>query len=352
MGKTKIILMFALVLMVTVLSTGCGAGGKHENIDAGMAAIKALDYNGALACFEKALVSGEDRQLISRGQGLAYMGLTQYEEAKEALLTAISYNKYGPDDLSYDLNYYLATAFYKTNDFQGAIDTYSAIIALKPKETDAYFLRGSVEQDNKNHEAAIADFDKAIALSPNDYDLFIDIYISCDKNGYTEVGQKYLKSLLDAGGQTLSNFDKGRINFYLQDYEAARNALEEARSGDTRTAEGILMLGKTYEALEDYNYASSVYSDYLKEDTTMVEVYNQLGLCKMKLKDYKAALEAFQTAMKIENNDMMQTLQYNEIVAYEYLEEYKQAAVNMEKYLKLYPDDQTAQREHQFLQTR
>ena len=49
---------------------------------------------------------------------------------------------------------------------------------------------------------------------------------------------------------------------------------------------------------------------------------------------------------------MQQTLSFNEIVAYEYLGEYKKAAVLLDSYLQAYPDDETAKREKQFLQTR
>ena len=52
------------------------------------------------------------------------------------------------------------------------------------------------------------------------------------------------------------------------------------------------------------------------------------------------------------NSGMMQVLKMNEIVAYEKLGEYKQAAVLLGNYLKTYPDDETAKREYEFLKTR
>ena len=78
----------------------------------------------------------------------------------------------------------------------------------------------------------------------------------------------------------------------------------------------------------------------------------QLGLCKMQAGDYTGALGNFQTAMNIENNGMMQVLKMNEIIAYERLGEYKNAAVLIDSYLKTYPDDEEAKREYTYLQTR
>lgn len=345
--------IFWLTMALTILLTGCGAQSGRENINAAMTAIENLDYNGALESFEKALVSGEDQQLIYRGQGLAYMGLTQYEEAEAALLKALALNSKGPDDISYDINYYLATAYYKRGALQEAMDVYSAILALEPKETDAYYLRGCVELDNGNYENAKKDFDMALSLEKNNYDMYVDIYLSLEKNGHADVGKEYLNALLEAKDTNISNYNRGRLSFYLEDYESARNHLEEARKeAEKAGSDIILMLGRTYEALEDYNYAASVYNSFVESNPAEVEILNQLGLCEMKLKDYQAALTAFQSGIKVENNSLMQVLKYNEITVYEFLGEYKKAAVSMESYLKTYPDDKKAQREYEFLQTR
>ena len=344
--------LLLIVACSTIMLAGCGFLQKHENIDAGMAAVKAQDYSGALACFETALSNGENMQLIYRGMGMAYMGLTQYEDAIDAFLQAIRYNQIGPDSVSYDMNYYLATAYYKTGNLKKAIEVYNAIIALQPKESMAYYLRGSVKLDDQQHDAAVTDFETAMELAKSDYDMFIHIYQSFEKNGYEEEGQGYLRNLLDEKGTNMSNYDKGRLSFYLKDYDNARNYLEEARTEASSNADVILMLGRTYEMLGDYNYAASVYSDYLNDDTSKGEMYNQLGLCKMKMQDYQSALEAFQAGLQIENDPMSQTMYYNEIVSYEYLGDFKQAAVEMKKYLAIYPDDENAKREYEFLQTR
>ena len=72
----------------------------------------------------------------------------------------------------------------------------------------------------------------------------------------------------------------------------------------------------------------------------------------MKMENYDEALAAFQAGMQVEGNDMMQTLKFNEIVAYEYKHDFQSAAALMSEYLKSYPDDQVAKREYEFLKTR
>ena len=337
------------ILMAGLMLSGCGTSGKNVSIDEGMAAVEALDYDGALQCFEKAMVDGEDLRLLYRGQGLAYMGMTQYESAVEAFEKALRSGNGRVDEIDYDINYYLATAYYKLGDSAKSMEAYNAIIAMKPKDKLAYYLRGSVRIAN-DFDKARADFDKAISLAKEDYDQLIDIYLVLEQYGYKEVGQEYLQAAIGSDSKSMTDYQRGRMHYYLGDYDNARNYLEKARKSEGY--EAVLLLGQTYEELGDYNYAISVYESFIESDQTRAKVYNRLGLCKMELKSYEEALQAFQAGMNIENNDMMQTLKFNEIITYEKIGEYKKASVLMESYLSTYPDDKTAQREYIFLKTR
>lgn len=344
----KIVAIICAACLTALVLGGCGES-KNPSTDEGMAAIEALDYNTALQCFEKAMIDGEEPRELYRGQGLAYMGLTQYESAAEAFEKALGSGDGQIDNMDYDINYYLATAYYKLGQIDKGIEVYDAIIALRPKEKMAYYLRGSF-WITKDYERAKADFDTAIALGKDDYNQLIDIYLVLERHGYKEIGQEYLQTALESEAKSMTDYQRGRMYFYLADYENARNYLEKARKGGE--AEAVLMLGQTYEELGDYNYAISVYDSFIEDNQTNAEVYNRLGLCKMEQKAYEDALRAFQAGMQVENNDMLQTLKFNEIVTYEKLGEYKQAAVLMDNYLATYPDDEVAQREYIFLQTR
>lgn len=328
---------------------GCGKSGQ-ENINAGMEAVAGMEYEQALACFENALAKGEDNRLLYRGQGLAYMGLTRYEEAAQSFEKALANSHILVDNLDYDVNYYLATAYYKNGEPQKAIAVYDAILALKDTERNAYYLRGTILLEQGNYDAAIKDFDKAISLDKKDYGQLISIYEVLEQNGYKQIGQEYLQAAMEEDEKSMTDYERGRISYYLEDYASASTYLERARAnGDEQT---IFYLGKTYEALGDYNYAASVYSSYVEQHGDSERMYNQLGMCRMKMGNYEEALTAFQAGMSVEDNSLLQTLQFNEIVAYEYIGEYKKAAVLMESYLKTYPGDEAAKRENIFLQTR
>lgn len=338
------------VVLTGLLLAACGDGEQVSYTKQGMEAIEALEYSEALTCFKHAQEEEEDELLLYRGMGLAYMGMTQYEDAIVYLEAALHISGGKVEDIDFDINYYLALAYYKSGQLQDAVDAYSAILALRPKEKDAYYLRGCVKLAQNDFEGAQTDFGAAVALDGKDYDQMIRIYMALDEYGYKDAGLTYLQNALTENEKSISDYDMGRICYYMGDYENARGHLSNLKTATDYGA--ALYLGRTYEALGDYNYASTIYAQYTENDQTKAEIYNQLGLCRMKMEAYEEALTAFQAAMNIEDNGMMQTLKFNEIVAYEYMHDYKTAAALMNSYLKSYPDDATAKREYEFLQTR
>ena len=330
------------------LLTGCGI--KAEKTAEATALIDALDYQGALAQLDAAEEAGENKRLIERSRGIAYMGLTEYEEAIGAFEQALQESNGWLENIDFDLNYYLAAAYAKNGECAEAEAVYNAILALRPGEKDAYFLRGNVRMSLDKFEEAKADFDKVIAMDATNYDRLIEIYEVLAYYGYQEAGQEYLTAALESGSRQMDNYVIGRIYFYLGDYQKAYLALEDAK--EKGGVKSYLYLGRSYEATGDYNYAANVYNSYLAKYAGDAEIYNQLGLCEMAKGEYQKALDAFQAGLAIEGGGMKQSLSFNEVVAYEYLGQYEQARVLLNQYLGNYPDDEQAKREQGFLSTR
>lgn len=346
----KAVIRLAVLSVCVLTLTGCGKVSR-QHIDEGMQAIAEQNYEQALTSLEEAESAGEDTRLLYRAKGLAFMGLTQYSDAAEAFETALKSSNGRVQNIDVDMNYYLATAYYKQGDDAQAIRIYNTILSLFPKEKDALYLRGSIllHQSSDNYESAKADFDRAIELAPSDFDQLLNICQVLKECGYQDAGREYLEKAMANNAKDMSDYNKGRICFYLENYQDARDYLERAK--DTAGGGAVLYLGRTWEILGDYNYASSVYEAYLA-NTPDAEIYNQLGMCRLKMNDPQAALEAFQAGQTVENCPILQILQYNEIVACEQLENFTEAASLMQSYLKTYPDDEQAQRENIFLKTR
>ena len=342
--------MIAGTMLIVMLSlAGCNTNKSAENIKQGFDAIKALKYEEALTYFATAAEAKENPQQIARGQGISYLGLAKYKEAIERFVLALSYSDEFVDDFDFDTNYYLATAYFKNGQTVEAGKVYSAILDLRD-DREAHYLRGIVYLEEGKIADAKADFDIALSKDSTDYDMRIDIAKALMEKGYEEEGKAYLQAALGSNEKKISDFDKGRLSYYMGDYENARNYLESTKGN--KNAETVLLLGQTYEKLGDFNYAASIYSNYLTENPNHVIIFNRLGMCKLQAGDAKSALDYFEQALALEDPSMTQILKFNQIVAYEYLGDFAQASVLMKNYLQIYPDDQDALREYEFLKSR
>jgi len=350
MKSIKKFCVLSCIMSVAGIMCACGVPKTKENTAAAMEQIENLEYEGALTALDIAEEEGENPALIARARGIANLGLTNYDDAVACFSEALTYSGWRVDELDFDVNYYLADAYEKLHDYQSAIDTYSAIIGLRDKDVMAHYRRGADYLKIGNHDSAVEDFNRALELDSDNYDLRIEVAGRLSEASYEDEGQRYLEDFLVEKEKKLSSFDKGRIYFYMGDYEQAKGYFEDARDDDDQNT--ILLLGKTYEMLGDYNYATSTYQNYLTKHPEAAVIYNQLGLSRLEAQDYEGAREAFATAKSLGNTGIDQTLSFNEIVANEYTGNFKQASVLMEEYLRKYPDDADAIRESIFLESR
>lgn len=352
MKKSGFGILVLLSIMMFAL-TGCQKGaGEASFVSLGMDAVIRMDYEDAFTQFDQALLAGEDEELVYRGIGLAYMGQQDYAKAVSAFRTALSYADMFPGELEYDINYYLAIAYYKLEMYDEAIAVYDGITALLPREQEAYFLRGTMKLYLDDVEGAVADFDMATSLDRNNYGLYLDAYESMQQHGYEEQAQNYLDVVLVADSRDISDYDKGRLCYFEGEYAQACNYLERARSDGEADAEMIALLGECYKLEGQYEYAAVVYGGYV-ETTPDPEIYNKMGLCYVEQGDYVSALAAFQAGSAIEeNNTCLQVLLLNEIACYEYLYDFETAAVKLEEYLAIYPSTPELEKEYAFLTTR
>lgn len=338
------------VTAMVCLLAGCGKKTENTNLLAGMELVEQYDFQGALESFETAILNKEDLELSYRGQGIAYMGLGNYAEAETAFLKSIENAPGRLSALVYDTNYYLASAYMKQGKYAAAEEIYSAIIELKKKEKDAYYLRACAILRQNRYEEAVADFERAFALDTKDLGLVTDAYVEMQAAGFGEEGKTYIQEFMNKWEKELDNSDRGVICYYLEDYENARIYLDPCINGDD--PELSMILGQTYEKLGDMNYAGVVYQTYLDSNAPDAAIYNSLGICLMHQGKYSEALKAFESGIAMGTSDYLQDLKFNRIVANEYLGNFAQAKTMMEEYMQIYSGDARTKKENDFLKTR
>lgn len=302
--------------MTAAVFTGC-SDKEESSLSQGMALVAEGKYEQSFQSFEKSIKDKKDVALAYRGEGIAYMGMEDYEDAIEAFNEALNSEKLD-DKTAADISYYKASAQMKMNDYKGAAKTYSDIPDFDKNE-EAEYLRGVAYLLADQKDKALDDFAKAAANSKKDYELCLNIYQSLQDNGYAKDGRKYLDTILK---------------------ESTGKGFKDK-----------LLRGKAYYYMEEYDKALELFEDCAEDKDDNAEVYNWLGMCKLQLKD-KTALKDIQKGISLKDDSVMQKLLFNEVVAYERTGDFKTARKKMESYVKKYPDDSEAQREHEFLKTR
>jgi tetratricopeptide (TPR) repeat protein len=343
----------AAITALSILLTGCGSLAGRPNIESGFSYIESHEYRNALESFDAAEENGEDTCLLSRGRGIAHYHLAEYEEAVSALLLSLASDDGIVDEMDFDTNYYLADSYLELEEYNKAKEVYDAIIAMRSKDSNAYYLRGIAELASGNHDGGYQDFTKAISLNSRDYSMIIRIYRVLDEYGYSDEAMAILQTAMNNGIDFMSNYEKGQISYYLGNNAEAQSYLEAARNERDQDKEPVvIMLGHTVEKQGDYNYAISIYRNYLSEVPDSAHIYNQLGMCQIRQGDYKAAVQSFEQGLGLDDKSMNQALMMNQITAYEYMGEFDVASSLMNTYLSTYPDDEKAKREDIFLSTR
>lgn len=285
-----------------------------------------------------------------RQYGITCLESGKYDDAIQAFQNALdeSIGQIGEKEI--DICFYKAKAQYLNGKTKDALETYNSVIQYK-EDARAYYLRGDLYLDMGETEKGMADLKEAVARAKDDYEIFIGVYESLSRHDNKEEGQKYLSQAMEIkGDKPEDELYKGRICYLLGEYKDAISYLKKAKENKQLLAS--YYLGLAYEANGDEDKAAACIEEYIKSGEATTQDLYELGMEEMQAGDYKDALNYFNSALAFEQVPNKQELMKGVITAYEYSGDFTSAKKSMKKYLKAYPDDEEAQRENTFLETR
>lgn len=312
---------FSILALVLVSLTGCQGKEALENEKAyrqvGINKMQEGDYKEALKAFQKAL-----------DQSFAKVGA-----------------------LEIDICYYKAAAQYKSGDSKGALETYKALMDYDKKNGAPYYLRGCIYLKEGEVKKAGKDFKKALELNSDDYELYVSVYENLNAAGETQEAEQILNEALKLKGEKPEDYrERGHIYLLKGDYESARKELDRAINKEDTKA--LLYMAQVYEAQGNQKQAKALYESYTQKNSSDSAALKMLADMQMEEGNYEQALEFFQKALAAKQVTDEQGLRRNEIIAYEKMNDFDMAKKKIEAYVNDYPEDEEAQRELIFLQTR
>jgi tetratricopeptide (TPR) repeat protein len=163
-------------------------------------------------------------------------------------------------------NFDLGKTYLDRGEYDLAIQKFTEVIRLDPKNALAYLFRGSTHRLKRDYDRAIADLNEAIRLGPNQEGLYNIRGLAYDDKGdhdraiadYNEairLNPKYATAYSNRGG---AYYSKGQFDRAITDYGEAirldpKNALAYSNRGIVHEKKGGLQ-----QALTDYKLAISL----------------------------------------------------------------------------------------------
>ncbi len=141
-------------------------------------------------------------------------------------------------------------------------------------------------------------------------------------------------------------------------YKEAAEVYQEAIDKEKDVSEAYLGKGMAYFELEQYPAAKQALSDAITngaEETPII--YNMIGICGMEQENVDTALASFEKGILLagdsdEYASAVQEMEYNMVVCYENQRNWEKAKAKIAEYISKYPEDESAQKEAQFLESR
>jgi len=146
----------------------------------------------------------------------------------------------------------------------------------------------------------------------------------------------------------VSLLDDGKYEEAIAVFQAEideKKNLDEANRG----------MGIAYFEQENYEEAKECFEEALKNGTKeTASIYHLLGTCSIRTEDYEGAIKHYDKALRMEDctEEMKKEMLFNKIAAYEKSADWESAKTAVSEYLEIYPDDEKAIKEAEFLKTR
>lgn len=318
--KPLILILTGVLIAGTISVSGCSIGKDREQEEAyrseGIAAFKAGDYQTAIEKFDLAL-----------------------EESKG-----------DTSELETDIIYYKAKALVENNDPDSAIAIYDEILEEDPSDSDTWYLRGCASLKAGLIEQADTDFARAVQNAPNDYELTFAVYQAFQDADQQEKADAAIEQALSFEEESEEDLcRKGYICYLLDDTQQANTYL--AKAIEEGSDQAVLYQGMIYAQTGQREEAVSMFDRYAEEHADDPEEMLDLAAAAKGGGLYEEAIRYYSALREMEDADGQAVLK-GLIASYEGSGDYETAYTLLEEYLQSWPDDEAAQKEMTFVQTR
>jgi tetratricopeptide (TPR) repeat protein len=229
-------------------------------------------------------------------------------------------------------------AFASLRQFDKALADFDEAIRLDPNDPKTYAFRGDLLSSRGNIDRAIADYSHAIRLAPANPDSYFrraEVY-RIARNGSAALADinECIRLAPDLAKPRLA---RGNIHLLQSDCSAAIQDAEAAiqiRPGDARA---YILKGCAYSGLHDYSRAVENHSQAVRLDPGNAWAYAQRGMARLELKEMDQSIADLNRAIRLEP-DYGKFFSWRGF-AYETKKDYAKAIADFRQTVQLSPKD-------------
>lgn len=218
------------------------------------------------------------------------------------------------------------------------LDFYTNIINNQPDAQVAFLNRGGIRKDMGNLSGALADFNKAIKLSPNDYKANSNrgaVYSDMGKHAKALGDYQKANKLKPNNPVILSNL--GYAQLKTGDFKSAVNTLSKSLQLQNNNVEAITNRGTAKYNLGDLQGAITDYRMAIEIDSSYENAYYNQGLALLNLGEPGQAISSFEKAIDLKPD--YAEAYANKAIAWSRMGNIKNALIAYNKALELNPSN-------------
>ena len=264
--------------------------GKNPD-EAGRAA-ESVQENPAASLIDRAMAAAVQLQL----QG-------EIEKAAEKWRAIIHIAEGNDNDLAARAWLSVGYLFSLQEKHEDAIAAYDEAVRLKPNDALAYNNRGVAKNSLGRHEAAIADYNQAIQLKP-DYALaYINRGVAKNALGHREAAiADYDEAIRLKSDDALAYFNRGNAKNALGHHEAAIADYNQAIQLKPDYAKAYFNRGAAKDGLGHHEAAIADYNQVIQLKPDYAKAYFNRGAAKDGLGHHEAAIADYNQAIQLKPN--------------------------------------------------
>jgi len=197
----------------------------------------------------------------------------------------------------------MAAIYVYQEQYAKAIEQCRELVNKNPEDVWNYLALGQLYLNSRQNDEAIAIFEKALTIEPDNFEMHDDQVESLAQGGQTEKAIERLRHIIDEQGGFPDSYVRiADLYSQMGDDEATINYYQKALDIYPGYLEASVKLGTQYLRMKHYYQAANYFNQAIEVNDRLIATYVSLGVAQHYKEKHHEANDTFDLAAAIEPN--------------------------------------------------